>query len=93
MVEGESAAVAGFGYLLPMLVETHTIIDQKGRLRLNLEKRFQWTKYVYTDAEFTFRQKQPSEFEVSLMYQKQWAWSAGLMFTEDSAGVGLQYQF
>ncbi len=93
MVEGESAAVAGFGYLLPMLVETHTIIDQKGRLRLNLEKRFQWTKYIYTDAEFTFRQKQPSEFEVSLMYQKQWAWSAGLMFTEDSAGVGLQYQF
>lgn len=93
MVEGESAAVAGFGYLLPMLIETHTIIDQKGRLRLNLEKRFQWTKYIYTDAEFTFRQKQPSEFEVSLMYQKQWAWSAGLMFTEDSAGVGLQYQF
>ena len=93
MVEGESAAVAGFGYLLPMLLETHTIIDQKGRIRLNLEKRFQWTKYIYTDAEFTFRQKQPSEFEVSLMYQKQWAWSAGLMFTEDSVGVGAQYQF
>ncbi len=93
MVEGESAAVAGFGYLLPMLVETHTIIDQKGRLRLNLEKRFQWARYIYTDAEFTFRQKQPSEFEVSLMYQRQWAWSAGLMFTEDSVGVGAQYQF
>ena len=93
MVAGESAAVAGFGYLLPMLVETHTIIDQKGRLRLNLEKRFQWTKYIYTDAEFTFRQKQPSEFEVSLMYQRQWAWAAGLMLTEDSAGVGAQYQF
>lgn len=93
LVEGESAAVAGFGYLLPMLVETHTIVDQKGRLRLNLEKRFQWTKYIYTDAEFTFRQKQPSEFEVSLMYQKQWSWSAGLMFTENSAGIGAQYNF
>lgn len=93
MVEGESAPVAGFGYLLPMLLETHTIIDPKGRLRLNLEKRFQWTKFIYTDAEFTFRQKQPSEFEVSLMYQKRWAWSAGLMFTENSAGAGLQYQF
>lgn len=93
MVEGESAVVAGFGYLLPMLIETHTIIDQKGRLRLNLEKRFQWTKYIYTDAEFTFRQKQPSEFEISLMYQKLWSWAAGLKFTEDSAGVGVQYQF
>ena len=93
MVDGESAVVAGVGYLLPMLVETHTIIDQKGRLRLNLEKRFQWSESIYTDAEFTFRQKQPSELEVSLMYQKQWSWSAGLMFTENSAGVGAQYNF
>lgn len=93
MVEGESAAVAGFGYLLPLLIETHTIIDQKGRLRLNLEKRFQWTEFIYTDAEFTFRQEQPSEFEVSLMYQKQWSWSAGLMLTENSAGVGARYNF
>ncbi|HXH29253.1 MAG TPA: multicopper oxidase domain-containing protein [Bacteriovoracaceae bacterium] len=93
LVEGEGAVVAGFGYLFPYLIETHTIIDQKGRLRLNIERRFQWTKYIYTDAEFTFRQVQVSGFEVSLMYQKQWAWSAGLKFTEDSAGVGLQYQF
>lgn len=93
LVEGESAAVVGFGYLLPMLVETHTIVDQKGRLRLNLEKRIQWTRTIYTDAEFTFRQKQPSEFEVSLMYQKQWSWAAGLMFTENSAGIGAQYNF
>lgn len=56
---------------------------KKGRIRLSLEKRFQWTKNIYSDAEFTFRQKQPSEFEVSLMYEKQWAWSEGLMFTEN----------
>lgn len=93
LVDGESAAVAGFGYLLPMLLESHLIIDQKARLRLNLEKRFQWTKTLHTDAEFTFRQRQPSEFEVSLMYQKHWSWSAGLMFTEDSAGIGAQYNF
>ena len=93
LVEGEGAGVVGFGYLLPFLLESHTIIDHEGRLRLNLEKRFQWTKYIYTDAEFTFRQKQPSEFEVSLMYQRQWNWSAGLMFTEHSAGIGAQYNF
>lgn len=93
LVEKEGAVVAGVGYILPFLIETHTIIDQKGRMRLDLEKRFQWTKYIYTDAEFTFRQKQPSEFEISLMYQNQWEWAAGLMFTEDRAGIGAQYNF
>lgn len=93
MVEGYGAGVVGVGYILPFLFETHTLIDHEGRLRFDLEKRFQWTKTIYTDAEFTFRQKQSSEFEVTLMYQKDWAWSAGLMFTEHSAGVGAQYNF
>jgi CopA family copper-resistance protein len=93
LVDREAAGVVGFGYILPFLLDTHTIIDHKGRIRLNLEKRFQWTEYIYTDAEFTFRQKQDSEFEVSLMYQKQWDWSAGLMFTEHSAGLGFEYKF
>ncbi|MBY0517969.1 MAG: multicopper oxidase domain-containing protein [Bacteriovoracaceae bacterium] len=93
LIEREGAGVAGVGYILPFLIETHSLIDHKGRLRLDLEKRFQWTQYIYTDAEFTFRQKQPSEFEISLMYQNNWSWSAGLMFTEHSAGIGGQYNF
>ncbi|MFP5458384.1 MAG: multicopper oxidase domain-containing protein, partial [Bacteriovoracia bacterium] len=93
LVEKESSVVAGLGYRLPFLIETNTLIDQKGRMRLDIEKRFQWTKYIYTEAEFTFRQKQNSEFEITLMYQKNWSWSAGLMFTEQSAGLGLEYQF
>lgn len=93
LVDREGAGVVGVGQILPFLIETHTIIDHKGRLRLNIEKRFQWTKNIYTDAEFTFRQKQSSEFEISLMYQKQWAWSAGLMFTEKSIGLGAQFNF
>jgi hypothetical protein len=93
LIEQYGAGVVGVGYILPFLFETHTLIDHEGRLRLDLEKRFQWSKTIYTDAEFTFRQKQPSEFEISLMYQNNWAWSAGLMFTEHSAGAGLQYNF
>lgn len=92
-VRGEGAVVAGVGYILPFLFETHSLIDQKGRLRFDIEKRFQWTKTIYSDAEFTFRQKQESEFEITLMYQRQWNWSTGLMFTEHSAGAGLQYRF
>jgi hypothetical protein len=93
LVKREGAAVAGFGYVLPFLVHTHTLIDHEGRMRLDLSKRFQWTKTIYSNAEFTFRQKQPSEFEISLMYQKYWDWSAGLMLTEHSAGLGAQYNF
>ena len=93
LVKREGAAVAGFGYVLPFLLHTHTLIDHEGRMRLDLNKRFQWTKTIYTNAEFTFRQKQPSEFEISLMYQKYWDWSAGLMLTEHSAGLGAQYNF
>jgi FtsP/CotA-like multicopper oxidase with cupredoxin domain len=93
LVKREGAAVAGFGYVLPFLLHTHTLIDHEGRMRLDLSKRFQWTKTIYSNAEFTFRQKQASEFEVTLMYQKYWDWSAGLMLTEHSAGLGAQYNF
>lgn len=93
LLEDQGAPVIGVGYILPLLLETHTLVDHKGRLRLDLEKRFQWTKTIYTDAEFTFRQKQDSEFEITLMYRPEWSWSAGLMFTEHSAGFGAQYNF
>lgn len=93
LIEKESAAVAGVGYIFPFLVESHVLIDQKARMRLDLEKRFQWTKTIHTDVDVTLRQEQSSEFEITLMYQPVWSWSAGLMFTEQSAGAGLEYQF
>ncbi len=93
VVKRYGAAVIGIDYILPYRFDTHTLIDHEGRLRFDLNRRFQWTDVIYTDAEFTFRQKQPSEFEISLMYQKNWSWSAGLMFTEHSAGLGGQYNF
>lgn len=86
-------AVAGGGYILPMLVESDLLIDHKGKVRLDLEKRFQWTKTVFTDVDVSFRQGAKTEFEASLMYGPEWAWAAGLMVTEDSVGVGAQYRF
>lgn len=93
LIEKETAVVAGVGYILPFLVESHVLMDQKARLRVDLEKRFQWTKTIHTDVDVTLRQEQSSEFEVTLMYQPVWSWSAGLMLTEQSAGVGMEYQF
>ena len=87
----------GVSYLLPMLVETSLSINHEGRLRLDLEKRFQWTKMVFSEAEFTWRPgwggDSETEFEVSLMYGPSWSWAAGLMLTEKSLGVGAQVQF
>ncbi len=90
-------ATAGIGYTLPMLIESSVSINHEGKLRLDLEKRFQWTKNVFSDAEFTWRPnwggERDTEFEVSLMYGPSWNWAAGLMITEKSAGVGAQIQF
>lgn len=85
----------GVGYLLPMLIETQVLVDHKGQFRVDLEKRFQWTKTVFTEAEYTWRQDEDlgSETTISLMYQPQWHWSAGVKYTGKSFGVGFQYQF
>jgi len=87
----------GVGYILPLLIETQVSVNHEGRFRLDVEKRFQWTKNVFSDVDFTWRPdwdgERDTEFEVSLMYGPSWNWSAGLMFTEKSAGVGAQIQF
>ncbi len=89
----KTRALVGVGYMLPMLIEADLFIDSRGKARLDMEKRFQWTKFVFTDASVVFREAAETEFEISLMYANSWAWSAGLMFTEDSMGVGAQVRF
>ncbi|MCB0357093.1 MAG: multicopper oxidase domain-containing protein, partial [Bdellovibrionales bacterium] len=83
----------GIGYTFPLLIETQLLVDHIGNLRLDLEKKFQWTKHIYSDTEFTLREYHDPEFEVTLMYANSWDWSAGFMFTEDSVGVGAIYNF
>lgn len=92
-IEGNYRALAGVSYILPMLIKATLLIDHKAEIRLDIEKRFQWTKYVFTDVDVTLRQRLDSEFEVSLMYGPNWAWAGGLMLTEKSFGAGLQFQF
>ncbi len=93
----EFFGVLGVGYILPMLIETGVYVNHEGRFRFDLEKRFQWTKNVFSDAELTWRPdwggERDFEYEVSLMYGPSWYWAAGLMATEKSVGVGAQVQF
>lgn len=93
----ENHAVVGFGYFLPMMISTNLIIDHDGDFRLDVERKFQWTRTLFSDFDFTWRPDQKgaheTEFEVSLMYAPKWSWAAGAMLTNDSLGVGLEYQF
>jgi hypothetical protein len=86
-------ATVGVGYILPFLVETTLLVDHKGDLRLDVGRKFQWAKYVFTEAEATLRQHESAEWEVSLMYGPSWHWAAGLMLTEDKIGAGAQFKF
>lgn len=94
-VDHDYRGVAGVGYLLPLLVRTNLLVDHKGKLRVDLAKRFQWTSTLFTEAEYTWRQDEnlDSEGAVSLLYGNNWNWAAGLRYTGHSVGVGLQYQF
>ncbi|MGE3973727.1 MAG: multicopper oxidase family protein [Bdellovibrionales bacterium] len=89
----EQRGMLGAGYLLPMLIETQILIDHKGKLRVDLEKSFQWTKYVFSDVEVRLRQEEAAEWTTSLMYARSWAWSAGFFFTGKTLGAGLHYKF
>jgi hypothetical protein len=89
--------MAGVGYILPMLIETQLLVNHDGKFRLDVEKHFQWTKNIFTEAEFTWRPKwegeHESEYEITLMYGPSWHWAAGLMVTNESLGVGALVKF
>ena len=92
-------AVIGLSYMLPFLIETQALIDHKGQLRFDVEKRFQWTSTVFSDIDLTWRPGQsgtienPFEYEISLMYSPAWSWAAGLMLTDHAIGAGVHVQF
>lgn len=97
LYDEEGYGTVGVGYILPMLIETAVSFNHEGKFRLDVERRLQWTKTVFSDVEFTWRPdwggERDTEYEVSLMYGPAWNWAAGLMLTEKSVGVGAQIQF
>ena len=86
-------ALAGIGYTLPFLIETAAFVDHRGKFRVDAEKRFQWTKYFFSDAEMTWRQEEGIEWEASLMFSPAWAFAVGAKFTNGSIGGGVSFQF
>jgi hypothetical protein len=81
------------GYTLPMLIETELMVDHRGKLGLTLEKRLQWTSHLYSDLEFAAYQGLEPELEASLMYAQSWSWAAGINYSDDKVGAGVQFRF
>lgn len=94
-VDHDYRAVLGLSYKLPMLIDSTLLIDHKGKLRIDLEKHFQWTSTLFSEVEYSWRQDKTLESEtaVSLMYGHSWHWSAGLKYTPHSWGLGLKASF
>src|SRR5690606_7369842 len=88
-VHQETRGEWGVGYLLPLLIETKLLVDHKGQLRIDLEKKFQWTSHLFTEVEYIWRQDPQfeSEYAVSLMYANAWAWAGGITYTESNLGL------
>lgn len=99
LYDGQISASVGIGYLLPFLIHTDLFINNFGRFRIGIEKKFQWTKTIFSDFNLIWRPRQSQdlgtdiEFEASIMYSSEWSWSAGLMFTNRNIGVGFEFQF
>lgn len=87
----------GAGIIWPFLFETSALVDSDGQFRLDVEKKFQWTKTLFTNVDLTWRpgnkRTDETEIEVSLMYSPIWSLSIGLMQTSKSLGAGVEYQF
>jgi hypothetical protein len=92
-------ATGGVGYVLPFLIDTDVLINHEGKIRVDLEKRFQWTSTIFTDADLRWRPRQWTlskddfEYEVSLMYSQAWNWAVGFMLTKENIGAGAKVQF
>jgi hypothetical protein len=91
-------AVVGVGYFLPMMIETNFLVNHEGQFRLDVQRKFQWAKNIFSDLDFTWRPghqhgAHTAELEFSLLYAPNWAWSGGLMLKNGSLGAGVEYQF
>ncbi len=95
--EKESYGIIGVGYKLPLLIHSNFLVNNKGKIRIDLEKHFQWTTSLFSEVEVFWRpqwgEDEETEIKSTLMYGPGWSWAAGLTLTKDSIGAGAQLRF
>jgi FtsP/CotA-like multicopper oxidase with cupredoxin domain len=89
----EQRAMAGAGFTFPMLIHTSLYVDSRRTLRLDIEKDFQWTKFISSGIGVKIREHTDVELDASLVYGESWNWKFGFVFTEKSIGLGLEHHF
>ena len=89
----ESRGVIGTKYILPLMIESAVFLDSRGKFRLDLGQRLQWTSHLYSDWEFTVRDSQGTEWSTNLMYGLNWTWALGAKLTNNSTGIGFTARF
>lgn len=89
--------MVGLGYVLPLLIESRVMLSHEGKLRLDLEKKFQWTKSLFTDVDYIWRpnwnSEHEGEYKITLMYGPSWSWATGVVLTNSNLGFGGQIRF
>ncbi len=83
----------GVGVILPFLIEADVFVDHKADLRLQAEKKFQWTKNFLSEAKVNWREKEGAEWETNLLYQPSWHWGVGVFRNQEKWGLGAKIQF
>jgi CopA family copper-resistance protein len=91
--EDQQRGVAGVGVILPLLIEADLLVDHRGKFRADLDKKFQWTSKILSEAEVSWRQHEGVEWMVNLLYQPNWHWGAGLYLNDEKLGVGAKIRF
>jgi hypothetical protein len=92
-------ANVGFSYTLPLLIEAQLLINQKAQLRLDLEKKIQWTSKVLSELELSWHMDKDVNFsdeiewKANLMFAPNWTWAFGANITDKHFGVGAKAQF
>ena len=89
----EIRGAVGVSYILPLLIESSLYLDTKAKLRLDLDKRLQWTSHIFSDLELKLRDSFEPEWSASLMYGFNWHWAIGAKATNSSVGAGLEARF
>lgn len=95
--EDETVGRVGISYLLPLLIESRVLVGHTPDVEISLERRFQWTKTVFSEIEWTGRFGEggavDTEYVGSLMYGPAWAWSVGLVAWDRFVTAGAAFRF
>lgn len=90
--EKDTRAVVGARYMLPFLIEASVFLDHKLKPRLDIERKFQWTKNLYSLADLRWRERDLS-WGASLYWAFNWTFSVGARVGDEGIGAGARLQF